>query len=805
MLALVLPILKSDTCYTYEIPADLQVEVGHLVLIPFGKKIISGVVMGFTDERPEGLKTIIDLADEKPVASAELLKLSQWIAEYYLCTWGEALGAALPSLLLRESKRLVYPTHKISALKISPTAALILQYLAEHPQGIRPEQIAKGIGKAVRSDILKKLENAHLIRIENQLQAPKIKPKTEKHLKLLQNAQVKGEKQAEILKTLAEFLANGEPEPAQNEVLAFANATSASIKALVEKGYLEIIEKEVLRTPYGDIPDVSSTKIITQFTLDQSFAIREISEAVQENQFKSFLLHGITGSGKTEVYIEVLKQCLLERKTGIVLVPEIALTPQTVRRFRRHFGNRIAVLHSQMSVGERFDAWRALRDGRYKIAIGPRSAVFAPLPNLGAIIVDEEHESSYKQQSPAPRYHARDVAIYRAHLNNAVVVLGSATPSMESWVNAHTAKSTLLSLAGRVPKQDGTLAQLPAMKLVDLSDERRRKRLHGFLSNPLREAITSRLEKGEQVILLQNRRGYAPTTLCTNCGYVPKCRNCSVPMTYHKTDGKLHCHYCSRKENPSRTCYQCGDEVAWKGAGTQRIEEELTELFPDANIIRMDADTTARKDSHQQLLDEFAKQGDILIGTQMIAKGLDFPRVTLVGIIQADANLQIPDFRAGERTFQLLTQVAGRAGRHDLKGEVILQALQPSHPVLQLAMTQDFIRFAELDLPPRKPFNFPPFGKLIAIEFNGFQERQVEATAQRFVQQLRQHLPDWDIADAMPAFLFRLQRRYRYLIQIRTKRQTLGELKTALQQLQSHFKLENDIRMHIDVEPIGVY
>ena len=778
---------------------------GHLVLVPFGNKMLTGVVVGFTQEIPNGLKSIIDVADEKPVATSELLKLTQWIAEYYLCTWGEALAAALPSLLLRESKKLIYPTHKISSIKITPTAALILQYLSEHSTGISVDKIVKGIGKAVRNDVLKKLEAAQLIRIENQLEAPKVKIKTEKHLKLLQNAEVRAGKQLEILKTLVEFLENGEPEPAQNEVLAFANATTASLKSLVAKGYIEVIEKEVLRTPYGDIPDVSQVKTTISLTSDQNFAIQEVSEAVQAHRFQSFLLHGITGSGKTEVYIEILKQCLLERRTGIVLVPEIALTPQTVRRFRRHFGNRIAVLHSQMSVGERFDAWRALRDGRYKIAIGPRSAIFAPLPNLGAIIVDEEHEGTYKQQSPAPRYHARDVAVYRAHLNNAVVVLGSATPSMESWVNTHNGKSTLLSMPNRVPKKNGKLAQLPHMKLVDLSDERRRKRLNGFISNPLKEAIEIRLTKGEQVILLQNRRGYAPTTICKDCGYLPQCRNCSVPMTYHKSDGKLHCHYCNRSEKPSKSCYKCGGENEWKGAGTQRIEEELGTHFPTAKIIRMDADTTTRKDSHQQLLDEFATHGDILIGTQMIAKGLDFPRVTLVGIIQADANLQIPDFRAAERTFQLLTQVAGRAGRHDLKGEVILQANQPDHPVIQLAMQHDFLRFAEGDLPHRKVLDFPPFGKLIAIEFNGLNEKQVEQVAQSFAKDLRKKLPDWDIADAMPAFLFRLQRRFRFLIQIRTKRQTLNELKAALQQVQSDFKPIGDLRMHIDVEPIGIY
>ncbi|HYG69777.1 MAG TPA: primosomal protein N', partial [Anaeromyxobacteraceae bacterium] len=413
----------------------------------------------------------------------------------------------------------------------------------------------------------------------------------------------------------------------------------------------------------------------------QAAALGEIEGALAAGRPRTFLLHGVTGSGKTEVYIRAIRAALAQGKTALVLVPEIALTPQTVRRFRAHFGDRVAVLHSRMSDGERYDAWRAIRDGRYPIVIGPRSAVFAPLENLGLVVVDEEHEASYKQFDPAPRYHARDVAVMRAHRAGAVCVLGSATPSLESLANAKAAKYRLLKMPERVPVRGKQPAPLPPVRVVDLAREKEVRRLKGALSHDLRNAIRARLDRREQVILLQNRRGYAPVLTCDDCGFTPHCRDCAVSLTVHKPRRQLRCHYCGWTERQPDACPKCGSgALALLGAGTQRVEEELAEAFPEARVLRMDLDTTARRGAHRRLLDAFGSgEADVLLGTQMVAKGLDFPRVTLVGVVNADTGMLLPDFRAAERTFQLLAQVAGRAGRRDLPGEVILQTRNPGH------------------------------------------------------------------------------------------------------------------------------
>ena len=500
---------------------------------------------------------------------------------------------------------------------------------------------------------------------------------------------------------------------------------------------------------------------------------------------------------------------LEKKKTGIILVPEIALTPQTVRRFRAPFGDQIAVLHSRMSLGERYDAWRHLRSGRFKVAIGPRSAVLAPLENLGLVVVDEEHESSYKQFDPAPRYHARDVAVMRAAMNGAVCVLGSATPSLESFANAQSGKYTLLEMPERVPVPGRKAAALPDVRVVDLTLEKKKHRLEGALSEPLVEAIRERLGRGEQTILLQNRRGYAPVIECDACGWSPLCRDCSVTLTYHKAKRHLRCHYCGRTARLPDVCPKCdAPELARLGMGTQRVEEELAVRFPGARVLRMDLDTTGRKGAHHRLLGRFRRgEADVLLGTQMVAKGLDFPNVTLVGVVNADAGMLLPDFRSEERTFQLLTQVAGRAGRAELKGEVIFQTRNPEHAALRFATTHDYAGFAGEALPERKVFGYPPFGRVVGVEFRGPKEETVADVAERWTSVLIAQAGHLQVLGPEPAFIGRVKRQYRYhtIIKLPPSFRAAGLQKLLRCTNTRAGRPPKGYRVAIDVDAVGLF
>ncbi|MEM7279918.1 MAG: primosomal protein N', partial [Pseudomonadota bacterium] len=601
-------------------------------------------------------------------------------------------------------------------------------------------------------------------------------------------AGLRGDKQHLVLDVLMDMLAKGDEAPSQAVVLSASGASAATLKTLMKRGIVEVLEREVIRSPLGEMSSDIEAPPKYQLHEAQRQALDRIAAAVDAGKFETFLLHGVTGSGKTEVYIAALKKVILQGKTGVVLVPEIALTPQTVARFRAHFGDQIAVLHSRMSMGERFDAWRNLRTGRYTIVIGPRSAILAPLSNIGLIVVDEEHESSYKQFDPAPRYHARDVAVMRASMNKAVCILGSATPSLESYVNAHAGrKYTYLSMPKRVPVPGKEAAPLPAVRMIDLTLEKRKHRLPGALSQALRLAISDRLSRKEQVILLQNRRGYSSILECKDCGWSPMCSDCAVTLTYHKVQHHLRCHYCGQTERLPRKCPECGGtDISRLGAGTQRIEEELETQFPAARLLRMDLDTTSGKNAHFKILDQFARgDADILIGTQMVAKGLDFGRVTLVGVVNADVGMLLPDFRAEERTFQLLTQVAGRAGRSELKGEVILQTRNPKHAVLQFAAQHDYDSYAKIALGQRQVLGYPPFGRVIRVEFRGPQEHVAEQLALKWHRGLPQQT-GVQVMGPQPAFISRIQKNYRFQIIFKAPRsismETLANLvKTASQ------------------------
>jgi primosomal protein N' (replication factor Y) len=607
-------------------------------------------------------------------------------------------------------------------------------------------------------------------------------------------------RQEEIL----EF-ARGHAEAPLQELLRATGAAGQTVRRLEDKGLLAIAPKISERDPYA-----RETILPTQslaMNADQARALREITAALQDGgpARRPFLLHGVTGSGKTEVYLQAIALALEQGKGAIVLVPEISLTPQTVERFKARFSSGprqtlVAVLHSHLSAGERHDEWHKIRQGRARIAIGARSAVFAPVERLGLIIVDEEHEHSYKQ-AEAPRYHARDVAVVRAQMEDAVVVLGSATPSLESYYNAQKGKYRLLEMPARADDK-----KMPVVRVVDMRQAARHDKKNSIFSPALKEAILQRLERKEQTILFLNRRGYATSLQCELCGYVARCPDCSVSLTWHRQEQKLKCHICGHEEAAPLVCPQpkCGNPaIRYSGLGTERVESALVSLFPRARIKRMDSDALKRKEDYRRILgDVRTGKIDILVGTQMIAKGLHFPNVTLVGIVHADLGLHIPDFRGSERTFQLLTQVAGRAGRGDVEGEVLVQAFTPFHPAIQYARRHDFNGFYEQEMEFRQQLQYPPLTRIALLLLRGRNEEKVKFSADYLKRELAKKtagLAGLIIKGPAPAPLARTKTEYRYQIMLLTRQ--MSRLSLLLAELSATLALPEEVKMTVDIDP----
>ena len=591
------------------------------------------------------------------------------------------------------------------------------------------------------------------------------------------------------------------------ELLELTKTTASTVRKLEDRGLVSITSEVSERDPYARETILPTQNIVLNPA--QAQALGEITKAMDtENSSRTFLLHGVTGSGKTEIYLQALAHALEQGKGAIVLVPEISLTPQTVERFKARFSSGklqtlVAVLHSHLSAGERHDEWHKIRQGRARIVIGARSAIFAPVEPLGLIIVDEEHEQTYKQEE-APRYHARDVAVMRGQMENAVVVLGSATPSMESYANCKKGKFTLLNLPERVDDQ-----KMPHVRVVDMRQAMFKEKGPPLFSSQLKEAITQRLERKEQAILFLNRRGYSTSLMCPKCGYVAECPNCSVSLTYHRIEQKLSCHICGHNAKVPNVCpnEKCKNPaIRFAGTGTQKVEEVLAKLFPKARVKRMDADTMKKKDDYRHVLGDFrAGKIDILVGTQMIAKGLHFPNVTLVGIIYADSALHQPDFRAGERTFQLLTQVAGRAGRGDVEGEVFVQAFTPFHPAIQFARRHDFVGFYEQEIEFREQLKYPPASRVALLTLKGRNEEKVKFSADHLKRELEKKLKalkDLVIAGPAPAPLLRAENYYRYQIMLRTR--AMSALSRELAVIVQSLTLPDDVTLAVDIDPVSL-
>src|SRR5690625_1759295 len=621
-----------------------------------------------------------------------------------------------------------------------------------------------------------------------------IEPALETHL--LEESRINLPKNAKRQVQILGYFVDSPVAIEQGKLFAELKINRGHVKTLLDKNILTEEKVEVYRDPYKDKTFKRTTHL--KLTEEQEKALKLIDTNIQKENHEVILLHGVTGSGKTEVYLQAIDSVLQKGQEAIVLVPEISLTPQMVKRFKGRFGSKVAVLHSALSNGEKYDEWRRIHKKEVKVVVGARSAVFAPFENLGIIIIDEEHETTYKQEDQ-PRYHARDVAIQRGKTHQCPVVLGSATPTLESFARAKKDVYHLATLSKRTNDKS-----MPEVEVIDMRAE-----LHAgnrtMFSRSLKQKIQERIEKGEQTVLLLNRRGYSTFVMCRDCGHVKECPHCDIALTFHKKSNQLKCHYCSKEEPMPQTCPACESElIRYFGTGTQRVEESLTAEIPGATIIRMDVDTTRRKGAHEKLLNQFSNQeANILLGTQMIAKGLDFPNVTLVGVLSADSMLHLPDFRSSEKTFQLLTQVSGRAGRHDLPGEVVVQTYTPEHYSIELASTYDFYKFYEQEMSTRRTFRYPPYVFLTLMTITHKNKNKAIETTQRIVQLLLQNVQeDTVILGPTPSPISKIKDRYRYQCMIKYRHEP--DLRKLINQILDQFFDEiqkKDLQIIVDMQP----
>lgn len=824
-----------DKVFTYLVPLEFeaQAEPGKRVLVPFGRKTVTGLIVGCSSASSlPSLRTVTDVVDAAPVVTPDLLRLCYWVADYYQAPLGEVVKTALPHAFSTISKTVV-SLGDAAALGAAGTPTRKQRQLVEHLEQHGPtstRDLARRLGTRGLTALVHTLAAAGIVRTEEVLPATRRGPRMAQVVDMdPAGASVWREvlatlpaRRASVRKVLEALLARTSAPGGVLGVADLLRSTGVSsrvVRDLARDGTLRIVSREVTeQESYGTEQQTLDIELNTR----QQGVVDRIGGALDTRLSRAFLLHGVTGSGKTQVYIEVIRKALDAGRTSIVLVPEISLTPQIVRRFKSHFGARALVVHSRMSAGDRIAVWRRALSGECRVVIGPRSAIFAPLPDLGLIVVDEEHESSYKQFDASPRYHARDVALMRGFDGNAVVVLGSATPSVESYHNALAGKYELLELPERI---DGI--PMPPVAVIDMTAERKRlyaeakertpveqrgvlKRFQQpVLSAALAEKIRDRLSRREGIILLQNRRGFAPFVICEECGHSEECDRCSVTMTYHLAQKHLRCHYCGSVRPPPLLCPSCGGTaIRLQGVGTQRVEEEVLRTFPEARVVRMDLDTTARKGAHQKILDGFARrEADILLGTQMVAKGLDFPHVTLVGVISADTQMLLPDFRSAERTFQLLTQVSGRAGRGMLGGEVVIQTHQSDHYVLRHVVRHDYRSFFNEEVASRQELGYPPYARFVLIETRGEKEEEVRRAAEAIAERLRVMLPEERVLGPAPAVLARIQNQFRWHLILKAPRgedpvgaRSRGAARQALRDA----AIPRSVRCTVDVDPVGM-
>ncbi len=767
--------------FSYSIPPGLHLQEGQAVWVPFGDKTLQGVVFAVTDTPAfEETRDIVGCIESDPVLSPVYLELASWISSHYLAPLFSVISLMLPPGYDRQAVACLTAalTEEYEISSLSPDQASVIEFLRNNGRLLQKE-VEKQLGQRKTRRAVSALVARGLAKREYELEPFKVRTKTETRVFLLIDrndagsiiSELKKKKTTEKRVALLEFLFESNKALPVADVIRRTGISRSTVNSLVKSGYIALEQVEVRRNPLAS--QAVNISFPLTLTASQSNVYREICEGISRARPgfpEVFLLHGVTGSGKTEVYLQCLSEAVKQGRRGIVLVPEISLTPQTIERFSSRFPGRVAVLHSRLSIGERYDEWQRIRRGEADVVIGPRSAVFAPQPDLGLIILDEEHEWTYKQQD-LPRYHARDVAVKLAELRGAAVVLGSATPDVESYHSAEEGHYRLLELSQRVTPFEG--APLPKVEVVDLRAELKSGNRSMF-SRSLASAIRAALAGNEQVLLYLNRRGAATYIQCRDCGFVLRCRRCNVPLAYHLAEDLLVCHQCNRRSRSPERCPECGSRrIRYFGAGTQKLEQETAEAFPGAKLLRWDSDTTVKKDSHREILEQFRNhEADILIGTQMITKGLDLPLVTLVGVVSADTALNLPDFRSGERTFQLLSQVAGRAGRGPRGGQVIIQTYTPEHYAIRAASHHDYRSLYQKEIDYRKALNYPPFSRLASLIFSHGSDEACRRETEKMKAELTARIASAGISGMSligpaPAFIHRLRGRYRWQIIIR--------------------------------------
>lgn len=789
------PAKQTDREFDYRIPEKWNqvIKPGMRVIVPFGPRMVQGFVTGLKAKSDFAkLRFIKEPMDLEPIINDELLQLGDWLTKEAMCFKISALQAMLPAAMKAKYEKVIKVVEDKKD-QIPPS----IQNLFGKNDSLSWKDVIEGENASL---VQKEMQNGNLeleYNVKNRLNKKTVRviksllsPMELKEMASAISSHAK--KQQELLQY---FIEHQEPIPLK-ELLELMNTSSGTVKSLVSKGALAEMDQEVYRDPYEK--RVFEKSIPFTLTAEQAAALKPIQEKIHHDEHDVFLLYGVTGSGKTEVYLQAIASVIEKGKEAIMLVPEISLTPQTVKRFKERFGEQVAVMHSGLSVGEKYDEWRKIHRKEVKVVVGARSAVFAPFESLGLVIIDEEHESSYKQEE-TPRYHARDVAIERAKSYGCPVILGSATPTLESFARAKKNVYKLLTLSQRMNKN-----ALPAVDIVDMREELRTGNRSMF-SELLFTKLKDRLEKGEQTVLMLNKRGHSSFVMCRSCGLVINCPNCDISLTYHRFNDIMKCHYCGFEEGMPSVCPECESEhIRFFGTGTQKVEEELAKILPEARVIRMDVDTTSKKGSHERLLNAFGEgKADILLGTQMIAKGLDFPNITLVGVLSADTMLHLPDFRSSEKTFQLLTQVSGRAGRHQLPGEVVIQTYTPEHYSIELSALQDYDAFYEREMYLRRQSHYPPYYYVVLITVSHEDLMKTVSVTEKITNYLGSRLNrDSVVLGPVASPISRINNRYRYQCLIKYKREP--DLNQHLRTLLEHYQKEtaqNHLQISIDLNP----
>lgn len=780
----ILPLAISRN-YTYRVPFELNnaISIGKRVVVQFGKsKLYTAVVSLITEHAPEKYeaKYIIDILDEQPVVTPRQLQFWKWLAEYYMCNEGEVMNAALPSALKLASETKVMLNKDFAYDKASLNDK---EYLITEALDIQPEltisDIAKLLGQKTVMPILKALFEKNIVTISEEV-SERYKPRKRTYLtlnpayhnqeslkELFGILEKRAPKQADAVLAFIK-LSRQQKAVSKNELIEESGSGDSSIKSLIEKEVFIAEDRNVSRLGYDEDDDQLSNFILSEA---QEIALVDVQKQLEEKDV--VLLHGVTSSGKTQIYIKLIEEMVATGRQVLYLLPEIALTTHIIERLRVYFGGTIGVYHSRFNDNERVEVWQKVLNNEYKVVLGARSSVFLPFSDLGLIIVDEEHETSYKQFDPAPRYNARDAAIYLANVYKGKVLLGSATPSFETYYNARVHKYGFVELTERYGG-----VQLPLIEVVSISEETKRKTMQSHFSSVLMQDMQLALDNKEQIILFQNRRGYAPVLVCKVCAYTPKCINCDVSLTYHKHTHKLHCHYCGYKEESPTICPACGStHLEYKGFGTEKVEDELSLLMPDIRLARMDLDTTRSRNSLQTILNNLEeKKIDVLIGTQMVAKGLDFADVTVIGIINADSLLKYPDYRANERSYQMLAQVSGRAGRRGKQGKVVIQTYDPNHRVIKQVIENDYSDLYFTEMEERKSFKYPPYFRIISMDVKHRNPEILYNQAEYLANELRKHFDDRVIGPEAP-LINRIRNYYIKSIMLKFERDTISIVK----------------------------